>query len=176
MVLVDPRVLEQLKDKESFEHEKLLVKKHSRSAEKKVTSASNLEIESMLSDSDDQKMKMYSAPLNRYLGTANSIEMPWFAPVLGKLFKMGETAVVTPPPDIEEKEAEKMTDDRIVKNVPRTYQAIAKKLIGRLKDYTGVSWNAEGEMVIDGKTLPGSNITVLVNDIIRKTKHEVDPA
>ena len=41
MVLVDPRVLVQLKDKESFEHEKLLDKKHYRSVEKKVTSASN---------------------------------------------------------------------------------------------------------------------------------------
>ena len=30
-------------------------------------------------------------------------------------------------------------------------------------------------MVIDGKNLPGSNITVLVNDIIGKAKHEVDP-
>ena len=30
-------------------------------------------------------------------------------------------------------------------------------------------------MVIDGKTLPSSNITVLVNDIIRKAKHVVDP-
>ena len=30
-------------------------------------------------------------------------------------------------------------------------------------------------MVVDGKTLPGSNISVLVNDIIRKAKHEVDP-
>ena len=59
--------------------------------------------------------------------------------------------------------------------MPRTYQARAQKLIGHLKDYTGVSWNAKGEMVIDGKTLPGSNITVLVNDIIRKAKHEVDP-
>ena len=39
----------------------------------------------------------------------------------------------------------------------------------------GVSWNAKGEMVVDGKTLPGSNISVLVNDIIRKAKHEVDP-
>ena len=58
MVIVDPRVLEQLKDNESFEHEKQLDKKHSRSAEKKVTSASNLEIESILSDntiSDDEK-------------------------------------------------------------------------------------------------------------------------
>ena len=59
--------------------------------------------------------------------------------------------------------------------MPRTYQARAKKIIGHLKDYTGVSWHAKGEMVIDGKTLPRSNITVLVNDIIRKAKHEVDP-
>ena len=29
-------------------------------------------------------------------------------------------------------------------------------------------------MVVDGNTLPGSNISVLVNDIIRKAKHEVD--
>ena len=67
-----------------------------------------------------------------------------------------------------------MTEYRIVKNVPRTYQARAKKLIGHLKDYTGVSWNAKGEMVVDCKTLPASNITVLANDIIRKAKHEVN--
>ena len=93
--------------------------------------------------------------------------MPWFAPVLGKLFKMSETAVITSPTNVEEKEAEKMTDDRIVKNVLRTYQARAKKLIEHLKDYTGVSWNAKDEMVIDGKIVPGSNIRVIVNDIIR---------
>ena len=120
-------------------------------------------------------MKMDSAALNRYMSAAKSIEMPLFAPVLGKLFKMGETALITPPHVVEEKEAGKMTEDRIVKNVPRTYQARAKKLIGHLKDYMGVSWTAKGEMVVDGKTLPGSNITVLVNDIIRKAKHQVDP-
>ena len=78
MVLVDPRVLEQIKDKESFEHEKLLDKKHSRSAEKKVTSVSNLEIESILSDntiSDDQKMKMYSTAFSRYMSAAKCLEM-----------------------------------------------------------------------------------------------------
>ena len=78
-VLVDPRVLEQLKDKESFEHEKLSERKHSRQTEKKVTSASNLEVESILSDnttSDDQKMKMHSTALNRYLSAAKSLKMP----------------------------------------------------------------------------------------------------
>ena len=68
-----------------------------------------------------------------------------------------------------------MTEDRTIKNVPKAYQVRATKLIWHLKDYTGVSWNAKGEMIADGKTLPGSNISVLVNDIIRKAKHEVDP-
>ena len=39
----------------------------------------------------------------------------------------------------------------------------------------GVGWNAKGEVVVDGKTLPGSNISVLVKDIIRKAKQVVDP-
>ena len=73
------------------------------------------------------------------MSAAKSIEMSWFAPVLGKLFKMGETAVITPPPDVEAKETGKVTEDRIVKKVPMTYQARAKKLIGHLKDFTGVS-------------------------------------
>ena len=54
--------------------------------------------------------------------------MPWFAPVLGKLFKMGETAVITHLSVTEENEVEKMTEYRIVKNVPRTYQARAKNI------------------------------------------------
>ena len=106
MALVNPRVLEQLKDKESFKHEKLLHKKHSHSDEKKVTSASNLEIESILSDntiSDDQKMKIYSTALNRYLSADKSMEMPWFAPVLGKLFRMGETALITLQPALKKR-------------------------------------------------------------------------
>ena len=88
---------------------------------------------------------------------------------------MVETAVITPRAGVEEKEAEKITQDRIIKNIPKAYQVRAKKLIGHLKDYTGVSWNAKGEMVVDGKTLRGSNISVLVTDIIRKAKHEDDP-
>ena len=107
MVLVDAPVLEQLKDKKLFEHEKLLERKHSRPSEKKVTSASNLEIESILSNntiSDDQKRKMYFMALNSYLSPAKSLEMPSFAPILGKLFKMGETAAITPSADVEEKE------------------------------------------------------------------------
>ena len=70
MVLVDSRVLNQIKEKNVYKHEKLLEKKHSRPIERKVTSATNLNIERILEDdsvSDDQKMKMYSTALTRYL-------------------------------------------------------------------------------------------------------------
>ena len=61
------------------------------------------------------------------VGTSlKSLEIPWFAPVLGKHFKMGETAVITAPAGVEEKEAEKMTEDRIIKNIPKAYQIKAK--------------------------------------------------
>ena len=56
---------------------------------------------------------------------------------------MGETAVITPPAGVEEKEAEKMTEDRIIKNVSKAYKVRAKKLIGHIKDYTGISWHAK---------------------------------
>ena len=61
IVLVDSRVLDQIKEKNVYEHEKLLEKKHSRPVERKGISATNLDIECILevdSVSDDQKMKM----------------------------------------------------------------------------------------------------------------------
>ena len=30
-------------------------------------------------------------------------------------------------------------------------------------------------MIVDGKSVPDTNITVLVNDILRKARHEIDP-
>ena len=91
MVLVDSRVLNQIKENNVYEHEKLLEKKYSRPVERKVTSATNLDIERVLEDdsvSDDQKMKMYSTALTRYLSATKNNEMPWRAPIFGKLFKL----------------------------------------------------------------------------------------
>ena len=58
--------------------------------------------------------------------------------------------------------------------MPKTYQAKAKKLMANLKDYTRVTWNNNGEMVVGGKRVPDTNITILVNDILRKARHEID--
>ena len=71
------RVLDQIKDKNVYEHEKLLEKKHSRPVQMKVTLATNLDIERILEDdsvSDDEKTKIYSTALTRYLiATQNNV-------------------------------------------------------------------------------------------------------
>ena len=56
-------------------------------------------------------------------------------------------AIITPPSSAEEKEAEKMTEDRIIKNVLKAYQTRAN-IKWTPKDYTDVSWNTNDEMII----------------------------
>ena len=73
---------------------------------------------------------MYSTALNRYLNAAKSIEMSWFDPALGKVFKMGKTAIITPPAGVEEKEAEKMIKDRIIKTYLRHIRLQRKNYSG----------------------------------------------
>ena len=58
-----------------------------------------------------------------------------------KTVKLSENVVISNPPGEEQKipEEYQSTEDKIIRNVPKTYQAKAKKLIAHLKDYTGVT-------------------------------------
>ena len=63
------------------------------------------------------------------------------------------------------------TDKQIIDSVPKTMQNRVKLLIQKLKDHSDVSsWNDNGQLVLDGSTIPNSNIVDLVNDIMRKRK------
>ena len=63
------------------------------------------------------------------------------------------------------------TDKQIIHSVPKKMQNRAKLLIQKLKDHSDViSWNDNGELVLDGFTIPISNIVDLVNDVMRKRK------
>ena len=47
----------------------------------------------------------------------------------------------------------------------------ANLLIQKLKDHSDViSWNDNGQLVLEGSTVPNSNIVDLVNDVMRKRK------
>ena len=62
-------------------------------------------------------------------------------------------------------------DKQIIDSVPKTMQNRAKLLIQKLKDhYDVISWNDNGQFVLEGSIIPNSNIVDLVNDVMRKKK------
>ena len=63
------------------------------------------------------------------------------------------------------------TDKEIIDSVPKTMQNRAKLLIQKMKNHSDViSWNDNGQLVLDVSTIPNSNIVDLVNVVIRKRK------
>ena len=61
--------------------------------------------------------------------------------------------------------------DKQIDSVPKTMQNRAKLLIQKLKDHSDViSWNDNGQSVLEGSIVPNSNIVDLVNDVMRKRK------
>ena len=63
------------------------------------------------------------------------------------------------------------TDKQIIDSVPKTMQNRAKLLIQKLKDHSDViSWNDNGQLVLEGSIIPNSNIVDLVNE--RNAKEE----
>ena len=63
------------------------------------------------------------------------------------------------------------TDKQIIDSVPKTMQNHAKLLIQKLKDHSDViSWNDNGQLVLEGSIVLNSNIVDVVNDVMRKRK------
>ena len=59
------------------------------------------------------------------------------------------------------------TDKQIINSVPETMQKREKLLIQKLKDHSDViSWNDNGQLVLEGSIIPNSNIVDLVNDVM----------
>ena len=59
------------------------------------------------------------------------------------------------------------TDKQIIDSVPKTMQNGEKLRIKKLKDHSDViSWSDNGQLVLDGSTIPNSNIVNLVNDVM----------
>ena len=63
------------------------------------------------------------------------------------------------------------TDKQIIDSVPKMMQNRAKLLIQKLKDHSDIiSWNNNGQLVLEGSIISNSNIVNSVNDLMRKRK------
>ena len=115
---------------------------------------------------EDTKATMCAQQLQRVKQLKNQVVRPEPSPV--QMITHTEQTMTSESDTSEQLSA---TDKQIVDSVPKTMQNRAKVLIQKLKGRSDViSWNDNGQLVLDGSIIPNSNIVDLVNDAMRKRK------
>ena len=115
---------------------------------------------------ENTKATMYAQQLQRVKQLKNQVVRPEPSPV--QMITHTEQTMTS---ESDTSEQLSPTDKQIIDFVPKTMQNRAKLLIQKLKDHSDViSWNDNGQLVLDGSTIPNSNIVDLVNDVMQKRK------
>ena len=118
---------------------------------------------------EDTKATMYAQQLQRVNQLKNQVFRPEPSPV--QMITHTEQTMTSGSDSTTPSQQLNATDKRIIDSVPKTMQNRAKLLVQKLKDHSDViSWNANGQLVLEGSIVPNSNIVDLVNDVIRKRK------
>ena len=114
----------------------------------------------------DIKATMYAQQLQRVNQLKNQVFRPEPSPV--QMLTYTEQTMTLESDTSQQLSA---TDKQIIDSVPKTMQYRAKLLIQKLKDHSDIiSWNDNGQLVLEGSVVPNSNIVDLVNDVMRKRK------
>ena len=72
----------------------------------------------------------------------------------------------------EEPKVEVLSDEMIVRGIPKNMKTRAEALLARLKEREDViTWDERGQVLVDGVLIPKSNISDLVSDAMRSRKH-----
>src|ERR1700733_4194601 len=103
---------------------------------------------------EDEKAKLYSNSLRRYLNINK--------PDIEKKFEWQDK------PEEKKEEVTKDIDSLVLETVPKKWKTHASKLLSHLKSNPNVGWSAKGELVVNDKFIPNSNIVDVVNDLMRK--------
>ena len=110
--------------------------------------------------SDAQRQKVFNANLERYLELRQQKE--------SEIPTVRIARKETSEPEV----VNELSDELILGNIPKTMRGRASMLLDRLKTRPDVvSWDNTGQVVVDGKTIPQSNITDLISDAMRARKN-----
>ena len=63
------------------------------------------------------------------------------------------------------------TIEEVVKSLPKTFPRKGRLLMERIQRNPDMGWTERGELVIKGESVPGTNLTDLVNDVVRHRKN-----
>ena len=105
---------------------------------------------------EDTKANMHAQQLHKVKQVKNQVVRPEPSPV--QMITHTEQTMTS---ESDTSEQLRATDKQIIDSVPKMMKNRAKLLIQKLKDHSDViSWNDNGQLVLDGSTIPNSNITI----------------
>ena len=115
------------------------------------------------------KTTIYAQQLQRVKQLKNQVFRPESSPV--EIITQTERTMTSESDSATPSQQLNATDKQIIDSVPKTMQNRAKLLIQKLKDHSDIiSWNDNGQLVLECSIVPNSNIVDLVNDVMRKRK------
>ena len=72
----------------------------------------------------------------------------------------------------EEPSVESLSDEMIVRGIPKNMKTRAQALLARLKEREdAITWDDRGQVILKGALIPKSNISDLISDAMRSRKH-----
>ena len=70
------------------------------------------------------------------------------------------------------RDVESLSDDMIVRGIPKNMKTRAQALLARLKEREdAITWDDMGQVFLNGTLIPKSNISDLISDAMRSRKH-----
>lgn len=104
----------------------------------------------------DVKLSKYNQALRRFQNIKHEIEKP---------IKLDFFETTPPPP-----EPAIFNEEEILSTVPKSFHKQANLLLKYVKKNPHLTWSSNGEMVVNGNKIAGSNIVDLINDLSRERK------
>ena len=118
---------------------------------------------------EDTKATMYAQQIQRVNQLKNQVFRPEPSPI--QMITQTERIMTSESDSATPSQQLNATDKQIIDSVPKTMQNRAKLLVQKLNDHSDIiSWNNNGQLVLEGSIVPNSNIVDLVNDVMRKRK------
>jgi hypothetical protein len=112
---------------------------------------------------DDDKAKLYSNSLSRYL----NIDKPSVVTKFETKDEESSAVVAVKTNSIE---------SQVLETVPKKWKTQASRLLSHIKNHPDVSWSSKGELVLKNTTIPKTHAVDLVNDLLRKRTSSSPPA
>lgn len=120
---------------------------------------------------DREKWNKYQQVLQRFLHFSNNLREPVKIPITDLPVEKEETDAISGEQETDTQPlSTNLSIEDILESIPKNLRNKSKLLLQQINKNNVIEWDKNGQMSINNKSVQGSNIIDLVNDVIRTRK------